>query len=236
MVFSDDKIKEIITKGKEIGTGTQGKVIYYENILYKIYLPFLRGYKKELLDICTSDINSKFGKSCLEYEQSLEQINLILKYLEYYKEVQSNIKRTNLPQEPILQYSEKYNMLIPLGFILKYEKGKELEQCSLNKKELFYVLREILESVKELCDNGIYFKDLHGGNVLYDGNDIHLIDLDPNEYITIKKDLSYEVYPNFSYLIGSIIRKNVLRDYTCRESLYTYEDTLNYIKRLEHRI
>jgi len=94
------------------------------------------------------------------------------------REFQFNFEdECRLPQKSILDKSPHY-----LHLILSYKKGILLQEHwkSLKKKErtsfLLHFIPNFLELIDKVHQNGVYHNDIRPGNILIDGETIHLID------------------------------------------------------------
>lgn len=94
------------------------------------------------------------------------------------REFQFNFEHEiNLPQKSILDKTSQY-----LHLILPYKKGVLLQEHwkSLKKKErtsfLLHFIPSFLKILNKVHQNGVFHNDIRPGNILIDGETIHLID------------------------------------------------------------
>ena len=105
-----------------------------------------------------------------------------------------------------------------IGYIYSYVNGKTIYKLDLNTpfKALFNNYEQVLNDIKNITDKKLILFDVHGGNILYDGN-IHIIDLDKCWFYkegiqsTIFFNNSNEVFKN---IFGSIHKKRGIENIT----------------------
>ena len=165
-----------------IGRGSEGTVYVDNDQAYKFSNTFLQG--------------SLFSPKPINY------VNLDI--IGYYNMVKNKVKFTNLPTQ-LIDYKR-----VTVGVIYPYYQNyKPFSQLYLENNDLFLTkLYELVRNNIELLENGIFNGDIQNSNVLYNQNDLQIIDLDSK---WINKDESYT--NNVYYLlmmIKSVIHNKLL--------------------------
>lgn len=196
-VLSNEEINKI-KRRKCIGFGTEANVYRVGNqTLYKLYRP----YDELLEEFNYSDSNK------IKSVYSDDNIRLAM-------ERQPFVTRTSLPMYPLYDEDGKY-----IGCALKDHKLCAPIQSivMLPYKRRVEILRNLLLSVKELCDNNIYHQDLvtkeidgksHSNVLVSLRGKPQIIDLDGKSTLyTTKKNEYYEYnsYVSLSALIMEIL-------------------------------
>lgn len=153
---------------KEVGHGTDGYIMHYRKdelikIYYRKLFDFLKNAKsmeQKIRVYQKSQFIPKYNESINHYTFiNNEEMKIKLQskdIIELIKEKQQNIKRTNLPQDNV------YIDGIFVGFLLKEAKGIPIHYLTgLPTKLKKLILMDVLNSIKELMDNGIYHIDLN---------------------------------------------------------------------------
>lgn len=127
--------------------------------------------------------------------------------LSKFKEKQSKITLTEFPKGIItvgnyvigqeIPYYDGYKPLVKTIYDLK------------EPKEVMLYYKQIVEILKELCDNKIYYKDLHTGNFIIKDNVIKLIDFDTN-FVSFKEDNYCAVLYYLKFLLKDIDKNKLL--------------------------
>lgn len=231
---SFEELKEFIKNGKNICYGDTNSVIYYNNLLVKFYPEMYNMFKKrkdideEQVMRLFCDKNGKLVNSFIDFRQ-----------LEYFREKAPNIKLSILPQQVF------YLNNVPIGIIEPYfPKHNWLHFMEdLSYKEMYYLVRNILLSLRELEENGIYRLGINRNNVVYNGIKPKLVDLCSSTSYGDKKGLEQSVYSDYLDLVYSLLYrqsfnsklhnefKDILKIHDC-----TFEVCSDVIKRLEKKI
>ena len=115
---------------------------------------------------------------------------------------QKDVKLTEFPTAVISVNNTVIGQEIPYydGYIPLIKKIKDIK----SPKELLYIYKQIIEIIKELLENGIYYKDIHAGNFMIKDNIIKLIDFD-TAFIDFDDERSYStVIYNLKWLLMGI--------------------------------
>lgn len=89
------------------------------------------------------------------------------------------------------------------GFILEYKQGDTIESMlftlkhSFNKAEVYNIGLQLIRIIKYLHNNGVVHRDIRCANVLYDGNNISLVDFGLARFVDFEQ---YKPDIDFSYL------------------------------------
>lgn len=161
------------------------------------------------------------------YDDSLIKVNKYLYYAAYDREIgklrkelinQALTSPSIFIQTKLLEKKQRDVLLssfpkgifyvnhIPSGIILNYHRDYRSLQNYFIKdyKEFLIILRRILIRIKELDDNDIYQRDLNLSNILYNNENVELIDLD-GPFIKIGRDPKIRKAMYFKYLNNIMI-------------------------------
>ena len=232
--YSFEELKEFIKNGKNICYGDTNSVIYYNNLLVKFNAEMYSMFKKrkdvdeEQVMRLFCDKNGEIINSFIDFRQ-----------LEYFREKASNIKLSTLPQEVF------YLNNVPVGIIEPYfPKHNWLHFMEdLSHKEMYYLVRNILLSLRELEENGIYRLGINRNNVFYNGVKPELIDLCSSTSYGDKEGLEQSVYSAYLDLMYSLLYRQSIDARLHREftDILTIDDCnfevcSDVVKRLEKKI
>lgn len=230
-----DYLREIVSKGKQLGYGAFGNVIEYNDILYKIPSDIHYLVDHENTD---NKIISYFNS--VDHEQFKEFIEERIKI---FNERQKNILYTKLPYGvSYLEYFDKYSykrIQTPYAVLLKKIDGINLSKAKIKDKEEFlFIMKLILSNLKELCDNGIYQKDIHESNIMIQKHTVNIIDLDGDDALVgVDSNEESDVFTAYYYMLNYLIRLWIDKKFNCPigeyEVLDNYEDSKKYLKELD---
>ena len=129
---------------------------------------------------------------------------------------------------PIAYYKEKRKLA---GLVIKYyQNGLSIDQLSKEKDlnllkkyyshsednihNLFMLFDEYLDCLYELYQNGIYYIDIHKGNIILNNNEVKIIDFDPDRIIINRIDnrIREAIFSRYITTIGSILNEYSLVD------------------------
>ena len=233
--YNFENLKNFIKNGDRISCGNLNNYVYHDSLLVKFDDELLKTFKRNP-NVDEDDIRRIF----YDNKKGLIKSAVDFNKLDYFKRVSKDIKLSSLPEG--VMYLED----IPIGTIEPYFKNYRwlhfMEDVS--HKEMYYLLRNILLSLYELEQNGIYRLNLDRNNIMYNGKKPELVDLMNKDVIVGKNDkLQQEVYSNYLDLLYSIIYRqsfdamlykefqDVLRISDC-----TYDECESVLKRLKKKI
>lgn len=224
MNYSRKELYKLLKSKKILALGTRGTVLINDDsTLLKIpkEVEFIHDYKSYL-----DSINSLKYKM---YEFKESEINQ-----KKFMEIGNSFNFVDFASD-ILYLDDMY-----IGVIIKWYKGycKLFDYPFVDDKELIEIVKYLIECNALLIKKGIYHLDLLFINILYNKNDLKIIDIDGD---AIKySSITNELYEHFSYesLFGGlesllpVMFKN--KEFLERQSLYfdlissPDYDTINY--------
>lgn len=189
MNYTINALYDTLKNKKKIGNGLRGNVfVNDDDTLIKV--------PKEI------DVN-------ISYSEFLKRIHSLKKMrtdLKKFEEDQKKfiLKGSNLDfvdfAKDIVYLEEMY-----IGVIIKWYKNCSnlMEYKFINEIELLEIVKEIIEDNRILITKGIYHLDLLLTNILYNGKNIHIIDIDGKsiKYFP-KKNIYYETLSYYSIFRG----------------------------------
>jgi serine/threonine-protein kinase len=150
------------------------------------------------------------GRYGICYKVSYEQMPYIFKQLKrgmlkrfrakacYEEEILKSTQHKNIPR--FIEKNESKNFY---GYVLEYKEGKTIEDIIYFEKHIFLkseiitIGRKLITILKYLHSKGIVHRDVRVPNVLYDGQDISLIDFGLARWIDNRK---YKADMDFAFL------------------------------------
>lgn len=166
---------------------------------------------------------------------------------------QKNVTKTDFPIGYCLNNKDKLcGQIVPF-----YQNGKSLNdvmnKCDLsflnnfylhddNKDHnLFELFRDILSSIEEMVDNGIFYTDINNGNIILYNNMVKIIDFD-YLYVAFNKEglekdnnikvLLFNFFMSLSEALRRFYPDSSLSSLECAN----FEEAKRYIKRIENEI
>lgn len=189
MNYTINDLYDTLKNKKKIGSGLRGNVFVNDddtlikvpkeidvNISYSEFLKRIHSLKKRRTDL----------KRFEEDQKKFIQKGSNLDFVDFAKD--------------IVYLEEMY-----IGVIIKWYKNCSslMEYKFINEIELLEIVKEIIEDNRILITKGIYHLDLLLTNILYNGKNIHIIDIDGNsiKYFP-KKNKYYETLSYYSIFRG----------------------------------
>ena len=189
MNYTTNDLYDTLKNKKKIGKGLRGNVfVNDENTLIKV--------PKEI------DVN-------ISYSEFLKRIHSL-------KKMRTDLRRFEEDQKKIIQKGSNLDFVdfakdivyleeMYIGVIIKWYKNCSslMEYKFINEIELLEIVKEIIEDNRILITKGIYHLDLLLTNILYNGKNIHIIDIDGKsiKYFS-KKNKYYETLSYYSIFRG----------------------------------
>lgn len=197
--YNFENLKKFITEGYKISCGNNNSYIYYDGVLINFCKEIIDTFRKNK-NIDEDDIIRIFCNNKGEITKNV----IDFAKLDYFKKVSKHITLTKL-SEGVLYFDN-----IPIGTIEPYfDKHHWLHFLEdVSYKEMYWLLKNILLSLHELEQNGIYRLGLDRNNIMYNDKKPQLVDLMDKSVICGKdKSLEQNVYSNYLDLLYDIIHR-----------------------------
>ena len=166
-------------------------------------------------------------KKYAEYKFNGENDEILISKLQ---DRQSNIKLTKFPTGVLTRENSIFGQEIP--FYDDYKTLYHFRENIANVSHLVAIYNKCLQIIEELCQNGVYYTDIHPKNFMVNNNDVKLIDF---EYCQIKfDDSSYNnlIFERITFmfnLINSLLGSDVR--YNCPVNFEEAYENLDVMKK-----
>ena len=112
--------------------------------------------------------------------------------------------------------------------------GKYYSHDEDNIHNLFMLFNDVLNSVYEMFENGIYYMDIHPGNIVLTNNSAKLIDFDTHYIKFDEKDKRLQSIMGAYLLLLKESLSTYCLENNINENLINFEEAKKYTKKLEN--
>ena len=162
-----------------------------------------------------------------EKQSKVPSVDFPIGYCSHNKKIVGQIIK-NYPEGISLEKFYKSNDLIDLDKYFSH--GED------NIYNLFLLFRRVNKMLEEMFENGIYYTDIHPGNVILTGNDAKIIDFD-YRYVTFtdKDKRLINIMNNFALFVDrNLLNCRIYNDINI--SFKNFDDAKTKLKKMENNV